>query len=43
MRDFLGHAVLSMCQALIFTYILEHVCTRLYGDVAELIHGFIDV
>ena len=41
MRDFLRHAVLSMWQALIFTYILEPVCTGLYGDAAELIHGFI--
>ena len=41
MRDFLRHAVLSMWQALIFTYILEPMCTGLYGDAAELIHGFI--
>ena len=41
MRDFLIHAVLFMWQALIFTYILEPVCTGLYGDAAELIHGFI--
>ena len=37
---FLRHTVLSMCQALIFTYILELVCTGLYRDAAELIHGF---
>ena len=42
MRDFLRHAVLSMWHALIFTYILEPVCTGLYGDTAELIHEFID-
>ena len=41
MRDFLRHAVLSMWHTLIFTYILEPVCTELYGDAAELIHGFI--
>ena len=43
MRDFLRHAILSMWHALIFTYILEHVYTGLYGDAAELIHGFIGV
>ena len=42
MRDFLRHAVLSMWQILIFTYVLEPVCTRLYGDAAKLIHRFID-
>ena len=41
MRDFLRHTVLSMWQTLIFIYILEPVCTGLYGDAAELIHGFI--
>ena len=41
MRDFLIHAVLFMWQALIFTYILEPVCTGLYGDAAKLIHRFI--
>ena len=41
MRDFLRHAVLSMWHALIFTYILEPVCTGLYGDAAELMYGFI--
>ena len=41
MRDFLRHAVLSMWQPLIFIYILEPVCTGLYGEAAELIHGFI--
>ena len=40
---FLRHAVLSMWQVLIFTYILEPVCTGLYGDAAELIYGFIGV
>ena len=41
MRDFLRHTVLSMWHALIFTYILEPVCTGLYEDAAELIHKFI--
>ena len=43
MRGFLRHAVLFMWQVLIFAYILEPVCTGLYGDAAKLIHGFIGV
>ena len=41
MRDFLRHTILFMWQALIFTYILEPVCTGLYEDAAKIIHGFI--
>ena len=39
--DFLRHAILFMWQALTFIYMLEPVRIGLYGDAAELIHGFI--
>ena len=41
-RFFMTRNIIHATGTNIYIYILELVCTRLYGDAAELIHGFID-
>ena len=40
-RFFKTRSIIHVTGTNIYIYILEPVCTGLYGDAAELIHGFI--
>ena len=41
-RFFKTRSIIHVTCTNIYIYILEPVCTGLYGDATELIHGFID-